>query len=538
MGGSHSKPGSGLRKRLRGGAYVGNGSFKCVVDAVDDMPCRQGHELKVLLHPENYVKIVLPRAEYEAEIGLKKELVEVFKKEASRMFVFMSNDVCPYKENRFPDLKVGKKVLKFCNTKYTTPGHELVVTYCERGTSFASYGKDEKINAARFNFIWFMDVAYALYQLSLKKYMHADVKPLNMLVSKGVGKLIDFGFLRSYQHANDFDYFELERDSHYEYWPLVFANLVRDRVDTLKIATEETRTEIFESVDKHGLAVSLLFDCYAWWPNPKPTWALFKDLSAPPRLYKCVEPTREDTQHDPYYDIPFYSWPAILTNLKDFFKTSLQVNTPVLDANYLSSRQAMVDSVRLPANIPRGVANHHEDHDDDDDDEDGQDEGQDEGQDKGQGEGQDEGQDKDDDQDEGDEGDDDQDEDEDEDNDDEFDEHDKRVAREGKASLSTNTSRALGSESGSVSLAPQKSQDLPKVPYHPGNISGSNESSRASKPRTIQQSGSSKKQDQHTSHTSLGTQVASGSRKRKTKGDTRHAPPSKQPSKQLPDRRS
>lgn len=54
MGGSHSR--RGLRKKLRGGAYVGNGSFKCVVDAVDDMPCRQGHELKNLLHPENYVK--------------------------------------------------------------------------------------------------------------------------------------------------------------------------------------------------------------------------------------------------------------------------------------------------------------------------------------------------------------------------------------------------------------------------------------------------------------------------------------------------
>lgn len=483
MGGSHSR--RGLRKKLRGGAYVGNGSFKCVVDAVDDMPCRQGHELKKLLHPENYVKIVLPRTEYEAEIKIKNDLVDVFKEEASRLFVFMSDDVCQYKESRFPDLTVGNKVLKFCDTEYNETGLDLVVTYCERGRPFVSYGKDEKVNVASFNLLWFMDVAYALYQLSLKKYMHADAKPLNMLVSHGVGKLIDFGFLRQYDDLANFDYTELWRDELYPYWPAVFANLVQDGVTTPKIVSEDARTEVFESVDKHSLAVGLIYDTYSW-TRKRPDWSLFKDLRGSRREYVCdsVDLSDENIVFDSHYNLPFYSWPTIFENLRAFFKQYYEVDTPVLDTNYLSARQAMIDSVRLSSNIARGVANHDENHDDDNDDDQ-------------------------------DESDDDQHEDEDEDDDD-FDEHDTRVAS------SPNTSRGLGS----VSLTHQKSQIVPKASYNPGNNSTSNESSRASKARTIRQAGSSNINDQHSSRTLLSTQVVSGSgRKRKTDGG--NVPPPK-----------
>lgn len=448
---------------------------------------------------------MLPRTEYEAEIRLKNDLVDVFKKEASRMFVFMSDDVCHYKETRFPDLTVGNKVLKFCNTKYTQTGLDLVVTYCERGRSFVSYGQDEKINVASFNLLWFMDVAYALYQLSLKKYMHADAKPFNMLVSHGVGKLIDFGFLRQYDDLANFDYTELHRDELYAYWPAVFANLVEDGVTTPKVVSEDARTEIFESVDKHSLAVGLLYDTYSWtrkWPD----WSLFKDLRGARREYACdsVDLSDGNIVFDSHYNLPFYSWPTIFGNLRAFFKQYYEVDTPVLDTNYLSARQAMVDSVRLPSSIARGVANHDENHDDDsDDDQDESDDDQDER-------------------------DDDQDKSDDDQDDDDFDEHDTRVASsEGKASRATpNTSRGLGSDSGSVSLTHQKSQSVPKAPYNPGNNSTSNESSRASKAHTIRQTGASNINDRHTSRTSLSKQVVSGSgRKRKTDGG--NVPPPK-----------
>ena len=321
---------------------MGNGSFKCVVDALDDMPCREG-SLSALRDPENYVKIVLPKVEYEAEIDKREELYDMFTEEvASRMFVFMTDEFCAYKEHHFPDLSVGSKVLKFCNTK--NEAHlDLVVTYCERGRSFASYGQDDCINVVKFNFLWFMDVAHSLYKLSLNKYMHADVKPLNMVVSLNMGKLIDFGFLRSYESLDDFDYFELQRKNQYAYWPLVFANLVSDRVDTPKITTQEKRTEVFESVDKHGLAVSLLFDCYNW-PKVPPGWSLFKDIDAPSREYRClnVKPTPQNTKFDAYYDKPFYPWRTILSNLRAFFKANLGVDTPALDDTYLTSREAMI----------------------------------------------------------------------------------------------------------------------------------------------------------------------------------------------------
>lgn len=344
------------RKKLKGGAYVGNGSFKCVVDAQDDLPCRG--RLGMVLEPANFVKILLPMDEYEAEKDIKEDLYEVFTPEvASSMFLFMSNSFCFYKEHQFPDLKVGDKVLKFCNTRNESTYLKLVVTYCERGQSFASYGDNNQVNVAKFDFLWFMDIAHALYKLALNKYMHADVKLLNMVVSRNMGKLIDFGFLRSYEYLDTFDYFELERKSHYEYWPLVFANLVRDKVDTSKIASNEQRIEVFESVDKHGLAVSLLFDCYAW-PKAQPGWSLFKNLSGPSRLYACdtVKPTPQNTKFDEYYDKPFYSWPKILGNLKQFFKTNLGVETPALDS-YLAARQAAAESQRRALDVGASTSN-------------------------------------------------------------------------------------------------------------------------------------------------------------------------------------
>jgi serine/threonine protein kinase len=358
MGGNHSR--RVLRKKLKGGAYVGNGSFKCVVDASDDLPCRD--RLGMVLEPANFVKILLPKDEYEAEKDIKEDMYEIFTpKVASSMFLFMSDSFCNYKEHQFPDLKVGDKVLKFCNTKNEDTYLQLVVTYCERGQSFASYGENNQVDVAKFDFVWFMDVAHALYKLSLNKYMHADAKPLNMVVSRNMGKLIDFGFLRSYEHLDMFDYYELERKKHYEYWPLVFANLVRDKVDTPKITSQEARTEVFESVDKHGLAVCLLFDCYNW-PKRTPDWLLFKDLDAPLRLYTCdtVKPTSQNTRFDPFYDTPFYSWPRILANLRQFFKTNLGVDAPALDDNYLSARQATIESKSLELGVGASTSNSQE----------------------------------------------------------------------------------------------------------------------------------------------------------------------------------
>jgi hypothetical protein len=141
----------------------------------------------------------------------------------------------------------------------------------------------------------------------------------------------------------------------------VFANLVRDKVDTPKITSQEARTEVFESVDKHGLAVCLLFDCYNW-PKRTPDWLLFKDLDAPLRLYTCdtVKPTSQNTRFDPFYDTPFYSWPRILANLRQFFKTNLGVDAPALDDNYLSARQATIESKSLELGVGASTSNSQE----------------------------------------------------------------------------------------------------------------------------------------------------------------------------------
>lgn len=175
----------------------------------------------------------------------------------------------------------------------------------------------------------------------LEKHMHADVKPLNMLVSNNLGKLIDFGFLRQYADLGAFDYWALKRKTHYDFWPLVFANLVKEDngVETPKVPKEEL-TEIFESVDKHGFAVTLIFEVDSWPRFKAASWELFKDIAGPKRLYKCehIRPNANNTEYDKYYDTPFYSWPRIWENLQRFFKDNFNVETPVLDESYLDVR--------------------------------------------------------------------------------------------------------------------------------------------------------------------------------------------------------
>ena len=362
-------------KRLVGGQYVANGAYKCVIDATDKTPCREGSELADPGNLDDYVKIIVDKDTYASEEAKTAELATKLGKVYDyRLLLHLpESQKCAYKYKKYPTLhgkfKLTRGLQECC--RIDCKDRDLVVLLSKRGRRLDElYGNNVPYLDA-LDFLHVLDVGHALWQFSRAGMMHADVKVANMLVVDHLGKLIDFGFSMSYADLLKGNYSPLMGEpAHYDYpyWPGVLRELVGFDTPDGKMAAlgksvddkdfdlarlGANLLELLESTDKHGFAQTLVGKATTILEEgnlkPNPTWEMFKDLSTT-RSVACHNKS-DFLKHDPYMDNPFFSWPTIFANLQAYAQKTLGVKVAQLDANYLEAMRPVKSELEAKLRI-------------------------------------------------------------------------------------------------------------------------------------------------------------------------------------------
>jgi hypothetical protein len=261
---------------------------------------------------------------------------------------------CAYKYKTYPTLhgKVGTRLDLVECCQIDCKDRDLVVLLSKRGRRLDELYGNLCLDAL--DFLHVLDVGHALWQFSRAGIMHADVKAANMLVVDHLGKLIDFGFSMSYADLLKGNHSPLMGEAthyNYPYWPGVLRELVGfdEKMAALGKSMDDEGfdltnlgpqlLELLESTDKHGFAQTLVSKATAIIEKGtiinNPTWDMFKDLSTT-RSVECHNKS-EFAKHDPHMDNPFFSWPTIFDNLKDYAQKALGVKVAPLDEDYLAA---------------------------------------------------------------------------------------------------------------------------------------------------------------------------------------------------------
>ena len=264
------KPGSGMAlaqygAKLTGGAYIANGTYKCVIDASDPVGCSNGAALEVE-NPEQFVKVVMSESEFQDESEKAESIRDRIQDHSGLMTMSLADNkgVCKHAvgAQQMPDIPT-KDGTRHCGIELDEPT-DLVVAIVKRCDKFP-------VMINQRNVFLIYDVLHALFQFSKAEIVHCDVKQTNIVVDNQTAKLIDFGL------TNHADYFKTMDDdmlaqAKYQVWPAVLTRLFNIPVEERQ-AIEEL-DDILLDIDKHGFAVMLIY-WLQYVGLTTPTWQLF-----------------------------------------------------------------------------------------------------------------------------------------------------------------------------------------------------------------------------------------------------------------------
>ena len=335
--------------KLSGGAYIANGSFKCVIDASDAIGCVD-NTLDVD-HAENYVKVVLTKSEFDTEVQQTKWLRDAINDTNRMMTLSIADNLasCIHAKQATHMIDAENQPNQHCGVVLDQPS-DLVVAVVERANKFPG-----QLDASKLYLVW--DVLYTLSQFEKHSVMHFDVKAPNIMVHNNIAKMIDFGWT-----TTDDSFVNTTMAtctySRYPCWPTVIATVCSLTVAARRSVAKNTWfREILSCTDKHGFAVMLMyFTKYVG--ITMPPWTCFKDTSQQRQL-TCKTLTVGNTaidashwlvgkhgvQYDPFYDAVFYSWQTIYNNLQSHF--GLPVSNLADHVNSMRLRHSKAEHKRL-----------------------------------------------------------------------------------------------------------------------------------------------------------------------------------------------
>jgi hypothetical protein len=308
--------------KLSGGAYIANGSFKCVIDATDAIGCVD-NTLDVD-HAENYVKVVLTKSEFDTEVQQTKWLRNAIN-DTGMMTLSVADNLasCIHARHAEHMIDAENQPNQHCNVVLDQPS-DLVVAVVERASKFPG-----QLDASKLYLVW--DVLYTLSQFEEHGVMHFDVKAPNIMVHNNIAKMIDFGWTTTYDTFVNTTMATCTY-SRYPCWPTVIATVCSLTVAARRsVARNAWFREILSCTDKHGFAVMLMyFTKYVG--ITVPPWTCFKNTSQQRQLTcetltvgnKAIDASRwlvgkNGVQYDPFYDAVFYSWQTMYNNLQSHF---------------------------------------------------------------------------------------------------------------------------------------------------------------------------------------------------------------------------
>jgi hypothetical protein len=343
---------------LSGGKYVANGGSKCVVDADDEqVVCRYDqHDQIDQIDHDQYVKVVLPRREFDKEVAMTSMLRKAIHDDQHMLTVSIADNVhsCVLSNDAVHMVDVKNQKTEHCGVgKYKHPT-QLVVVMVRKLQPFVTV-----ITKRNVHLIY--DVLHALYQFAKHGYAHLDVKRKNVMLDNGVAKLIDFGWTRSYSQVLT-EHNKTFAGKPYPYWPTVLSSIAR--LSSAQIAglqhQPDQLAELMQASDKFGFAMMLLQTKHKsdtlTYHVKKPSIDMFQMITTGStastastgntRQLKCSDyvddgvtilPAKYNSW-DVHFDCKFYSWKQIYANLQACFG----VPGPDLDDyhTWLAKRQA------------------------------------------------------------------------------------------------------------------------------------------------------------------------------------------------------
>ena len=330
-GGSQSKRSA----ILNGGMFLAKGSYKCVLDHQEPIPC-----INKKLNPvrEDEVQVILPKSEFEIEqiiynmLGSPQEGFLSPPIPLSRSFLNASTLLI---NDQTFKCKIGKKypsqmdknmnIVKECKMPIDKKPQTLYVCILP---------KAERLTDP----IMYLDIAYTLSRFRSNNMSHADVKNPNMVSLRNRGALIDVGLSIPFSAFERFpnipkkpfkESLKLISGVSYLYWPkcmkVMFDNIF---LKNIRISREE-KWDVFQSIDKHGFIVDCIF--YDMILDPNTFWKSVKTNET----YSFDDEESDDANknqqnvkpyHDPLPFNKFKSWDVIYEQL--YLRLGSPMNRP------------------------------------------------------------------------------------------------------------------------------------------------------------------------------------------------------------------
>ena len=327
----HNVPGRVAHNRLlQGGKYIHNGTYKCVLDAEDPIPCLDGK--KNVVH-DDQVQVILP----ESEIRIEKTITNM-------LLVSQDNGV-PFSQQFLEESTILIHNNTFqCRVKATYPtqrdkngnlvhGCKMNKSPPESGLKLVLVPRADPMPERPTPPL--LDVLYTLWRFNLNNMSHSDVKVDNTLVSKEKGVVIDVGFAMPWDlfqkwpnyahvylkgedkdHKNPETRFWINMNTMasvwYGYWPrcLRVCLIARKYPNRFGAISSETLRDVFDSIDKHGFVADFvrLLDL----DTQASVWAQVKHKDQFYNLpWKKIPSMDKNSKWDPLRTRKFKSWHEI-----------------------------------------------------------------------------------------------------------------------------------------------------------------------------------------------------------------------------------
>lgn len=302
-------------RALRGGAYLGNGTMKCVVTHDTKTPCEDSS--KNLVAGPDTVKVLLPKYELVSEIKSSAQLTTpqpghdgTMGRALDPAFVAKTFNILT---KDTPACQSGFRYTPECVAHNNDWRHEstfMAAAVLPKAINFVradQHGREKWVDPGVF-VEYALDVAHTLWRMSLNNLFHGDVKSDNLMIQRDRGVLIDLGWTTPYHILHKYGSVSGRMadgqtfvETPYRYWPVairaVLNNLeahadnreMEEHVEYSRAiaakATADEAADVFRSVDKHGFAVTMIelararLSAYARDNGLASPWDLFKTPS-------------------------------------------------------------------------------------------------------------------------------------------------------------------------------------------------------------------------------------------------------------------
>jgi hypothetical protein len=360
---------------IKGGGYVGSGSYKCVFDDEPVFPCLDNTPNPV---HAGQVQVLLPKSEVDEELKAYTYMttsqdggIPLPKQTINKLMVVVTPTtfVCKTRPN-FPSI---------CNMRVKSGAkNELHMAILPKGLPMS---KRLMRDAP-----YLLDTMYTLWRLSKNNVFHGDVKIDNMVCLHDRGALIDFGFtfpyrpLLKFPRSGDADQYEtlcIMESTPYEFWPVALSAMLQyNRTHPSTPIIGAVARQVLQSIDKHGFIKNIHFYMLRTnnstaqinramdilWRGVKsdvpyggfveeailkhPRWlgALlgqgkekkWDDVPQETRTEMHVQFQSFVTENDPLWKLSFKSWPEMYKVVHDFFRNPT-TRPPTLTTEYWTS---------------------------------------------------------------------------------------------------------------------------------------------------------------------------------------------------------